>query len=176
MVNSITVPKEYKHELRNDSSPEYKMACIRDYVKAHPNEVISGPDWYDLIGSSYPNYLKKLKEQGRLVRLPARDGKKGARYHWKWVDKDYRVQAKPVEISVRSLGFEDWPLGNSEHGLKHLAVEMDQYIDENINVLKAEEVHGILKFRKHIKGRYESVRKQREEALKNKENDDGEEN
>lgn len=181
MVNSISVPKEYKHELRNNSSPEYKIATIRDYVKTHPGEVISGRDWYELIGASYPNYLRKLKKQGRLLRISAQDGKMGARYHWKWVDKDYRAEGEGGATVVRSLGFEDWPLG-TEHGLRQLANEIDSFLDARLNIyhpperaeatmslLNAEEVHGILKFRKFMKERYDAVRKQREEALNNKE-------
>lgn len=43
-MNAIKVPKQYKHELRNDAPIEYKRAEIRDYIKAHEGEVISHAD------------------------------------------------------------------------------------------------------------------------------------
>lgn len=39
-MNAIKVPKQYKHELRNDAPIEYKRAEIRDYIKTHEGEVI----------------------------------------------------------------------------------------------------------------------------------------
>lgn len=166
-MNNITVPKQYAHEMRDDRSPEYKVACIRDYVKSHKDTVISMSDFVEVAGSTAQTYVAKLRKSGHLVRYSIKTGKKGHSYGYRWIDKRIHseTQNDGTVTTVRSLGYEEWPL-IGDHTHIALSNVTEKYIEDNIELLDAHEVVGMIKLKKHIKSEYERVAAQRADALK----------
>lgn len=154
----ISVPKEFKNELRNTSSPEYKIAQIRDYVKAHENKIIRGEEFRDLVGSMASTYIGKLRREGRLIRISVKDGTKGLKFKWKWIDKDHVVDAKPSEVRVKTLGFKDYAFGREETTFR-VTAKIDEFVLENVYKLSGDEIRGLIKFKDaHLKN-HEEVKK-----------------
>lgn len=172
-MNKITVPKQYRSEMRDTRTPEYKIAEIRDYVKKHPNEVITYETFVEIAGSTAANYVKKLLQQGRLVRYRKKTGERGHHFIYVWIDepKPNTSSTNDGIVHTRSLNFDAWPL-ETEKGYVSLSNNIDTYLMDSIDELDASEMKGILRYKKHIRDAYDKVKSQREEALKNKGGDD----
>ena len=164
-MNGITVPKQYKSELRDDRSPEYKIACIRDYVKSHPEKVITMAEFVTVAGSTAQTYVAKLRKSGHLIRYSIKNGTKGHSYGYRWVEKRTRVENSNngTVTTVTNLGFEPFPLGTDGNLL--LDTVVDHYVIDNVEILSGDEIKGIIKLKKHVRSEYERVKQQRADAL-----------
>lgn len=169
-MKTINVPSAYKHELRDTRTKEYKIAEIRDYVKAHKGEVIKMSD-FEFAGSSLTvnKYINELISAGRLTRQRVRNQGKGHHFAYTWHEPSERVDTdRNGPIVVKSLGFKDWPLGGS-HSNMLMSTVMGEYIESNLDDLHAEQIKGMLLFRRHINQLYSDVEKQRKQILEGKE-------
>lgn len=163
-MNGITVPKQYRQELRDTRSKEYKEAEIRDYVKAHKGEIMTISDFQKVAGTTAQQYIARLRKEGKLLRKTLKTGNRGYSYTYDWMDIPYVAKSNHGEIKITKLGFDNWPLG-SEHTNGLMTTEMDIYIQDNIDSLPAESIKGMLLFKKHINRLYTEVAEQRKIIL-----------
>lgn len=155
--NSIRVPEKYKSELRNTSSKAYKEAQIRDYVKAHDGEVIKILDLEPIVGTTAALYVRRLVKEGRLFRYSIKTSTNGVSYGYKWVDLKVREEKdRNGPVVVKSLGYKDYPLGGVHTNLL-MATAMHDYIESNIDDLPAEQIKGMLLFKRHINQQHAEV-------------------
>lgn len=98
---SITVPKEYKQELRkyNHTTREYKEAIIRDIIiNAGGNKYITNKDFIEKSGlkiSSIYAIIHNLTHEGRITRRMEQEGNK-KRIYFTWHET-------PVPMHERTL-------------------------------------------------------------------------
>jgi hypothetical protein len=164
-MNGITVPKQYRSELRDDRTPEYKIACIRDYVNAHTNEIITMADFVEIAGSTAQTYVKKLLNSGDLIRFSIKNGKKGHSYGYRWIEhKEKEIENDTDGVKTRSLGFEPFPLGTDAGNLL-LDDIIDHYVVDNVENLAGDEIKGMIKLKKHVRSEYDRVKQQRADKL-----------
>lgn len=164
-MKDITVPKQFAHEMRDDRSPEYKIACIRDYVKSHAEKVITMADFQTVAGTNAQTYIARLRKSGHLVRYSIKNGTKGHSYGYRWVEKRVRTEESRdgSVTTVTSLGYEPFPLGTDGNLLFDTVA--DHYMIENVEILSGDEIKGIVKLKKHVRSEYDRVKQQRADAL-----------
>lgn len=164
-MKGVTVPKQYRSELRDDRSPEYKIACIRDYVNAHPNQIITLAQFVEIAGSTAQTYVSKLLKSGDLMRFSIKNGKRGHSYGYKWIEhKEKDIENDTDGVKTKSLGFEPFPLGTDAGNLL-LDDVIDHYVIDNVDILAGDEIKGIIRLKKHVRSEYERVKQQRADAL-----------
>jgi hypothetical protein len=87
-MNNINVPADFKYLVKRErNGRDYNEACIRDYVIAHPNQVISGQDFMDALDglTTASTLVRQLVKKGRLVRKSVKNGQRGHAYSYTWV-------------------------------------------------------------------------------------------
>lgn len=161
----IRVPEKYRSELRSNTSKEYKEAQIRDYVKAHKGEVVKIADLMPIVGTNVQTYIARLIKEGRLGRRTLKTGARGYSYTYVWYDQPHIQATSNGPVHVKSLGYKDYPLGGV-HGNLLMGTSMHEYIETNLDTLPAEQIKGMLLFKRHINQKHTEVEQYNKDILK----------
>jgi hypothetical protein len=169
MNGSIQVPAGYRHMLREGkvkkTTEEYKP-IIRRLIESRAGEIIRQSDFKEALGvQTAAVHLKKLEKAGYVTKTRIRHGHgKGNHFQYQWNTIPLSRERAAIangEVVTRHLNLPDYPLTKDDlDNLHNLAVEW--FDDQQPS---AEQMAGVLIFRKWARDKFNAVDKARREII-----------
>lgn len=171
LSNGIRVNGNGFHELRTkDRDPDYRMACVRDYVLAHKGEVMKLTDFgkaaygSETAGIASP-LIKKLLKNGRLTRSKVKDGNKGVSYTYLWHETRHVVPRinSSGPTTTRSLDLPE--IDFTDDVLKKIDEVLYRFTTLDGNMYEGRNIAGAVLFRNWLNKKHKQQITAREAKL-----------
>lgn len=170
--NGIKVPDRFAGEFNKirtkDRDPDYREACVKDYVRAHKGEVMKLSDFgMAAYGSNTPGsataLIKKLMKKGRLTRSKVHNGERGVSYTYLWHDQRVVPQneSRNGPMTTRSLDLPEIDFSDEE--LKKIDKFVLKFTSDP--TLEVGDIAGVVRFRNWLERKHRKQIKAREEKL-----------
>lgn len=146
--------------MKNSTSKEYKLACIRDVIINSKGKSLGQKDLMDASGLSavtLRKYIRELIAQGKVTMKLAPGAGKRRIYH-------YLEHTNPEMLMVRKLELPEYPI--DPKAVDSLGGLLLQWIDSSYGIgISGDMIQGASMFRRYIVDETKRVKAKRDQIL-----------
>lgn len=171
-MNGITVPKEYKHQLRKEYSrmtEDEKLSTLRTFIESKKGVILRGEDFVRALDglTTAPAFVAKLVKKGRIKRNSIKSGRGGYNFSYEWVYGNAVPQTNPVTNKTEAVLVSGRTEYATAYELKRLQAWFLDYMDKTEDMAALAQAN---KFRKFVMNGGE-IESQPRDGNGNEEND-----